>query len=287
MSRSNPTTNTPNPATRFFEWNGEHGTYRYYDKETKQRVDVGTKFMFIMLDQLATVKGWHEASESSIYANEVRDTRTEPLTVKSFKGGPIASGLYANIKDTVAAHGGHFVANCYIAFKEGEGKDARLVMGSVQFKGAGLVAWFEFVKANRADVYEKAVMSDGFTEGKKGKVTYRIPKFRIIELGAENHDMATALDRELQAYLAGYFERAKISGVARDAVNGQYVEDAPTTDADASPFNDEGSEPPADYRTPMGPQGKKLLNQPGPHSKATVGRPEPHQQPAEEEEVIF
>ena len=38
MSRSNPTENTnPNPAVRFFEWNGEGGAVRYYDKTAKKK----------------------------------------------------------------------------------------------------------------------------------------------------------------------------------------------------------------------------------------------------------
>lgn len=276
MSRSNPTTNTPNPATRFFEWNGEQGTIHYYDKTTKQRVDMGSQFSFILLDQLAVVKGWHEPSQSGIYSNEVRDTRIEPMTVKAFKGGVIGQGLYASIKDKVAVAGGKFTANCYVAFK---GDDNALAMGAIQFKGGALSAWFEFVKANRADIYSKAVLIDGFTEGQHGRVKFRVPAFKIIALGEENNDAATAIDRELQTYLAGYFERTKTQGVARDAVGDEGTDAPHSNDGDESPFNegddsfvtDDGKQPPADYRTPAGPQGKKLLNQPGPRSTATVG----------------
>ena len=38
MSRSNPTDNTPNPAVRWFEWNGEQGGIRYYDKDKKTQL---------------------------------------------------------------------------------------------------------------------------------------------------------------------------------------------------------------------------------------------------------
>ena len=38
MSRSNPVENSPNPATRWFEWDGSAGGLRYYDKEAKQQV---------------------------------------------------------------------------------------------------------------------------------------------------------------------------------------------------------------------------------------------------------
>lgn len=205
MSRSNPTDNTPNPATRWFEWNGEQGTVRYYDKAEKKNIDVGTEFSFILLDQLASVGGWHEASESGIYSNEVRDTRQDVMLVKSFKGGTIAEGLYKAIKDKASVAGGYFVANCYIAYKNGDG----LTIGSLKFKGAALHAWTEFVRANRAGVYEKAIEIHGFTEGKKGRVVYRVPELRLKDLSPASNSAAVELDKQLQAYLEAYLKRTK------------------------------------------------------------------------------
>jgi hypothetical protein len=56
---------------------------RYYDKEAKKNVDVGADFTFILLDQLASVRGWHDDSNSGIYSNEVKDTTQEALVVKA------------------------------------------------------------------------------------------------------------------------------------------------------------------------------------------------------------
>jgi hypothetical protein len=140
MSRSNPTDGIRNPSTRWFEFasGADGGFVRYYDKDAEKNVELGDakeggKFLFILLDELATVKGWHDASESAIYANEVRDTRQDALVVKAFKGGELASGLYAGIKDRIVAVGGHFVASCYIAYKDGDA----LRLGNIRFKGAG------------------------------------------------------------------------------------------------------------------------------------------------------
>ena len=114
MSRSNPQEHLSNPAVRWFEWNGEKGVIRFYDKDAKTNVDVPLPFTFLLLDQLATVRGWHDASASGIYANEVRDTTKDTLVVKSFKGGTIAEGLYKDIKADVneprvtAKTSGHF-----------------------------------------------------------------------------------------------------------------------------------------------------------------------------------
>lgn len=211
MSRSNPHENgAPNPATRWFEWNGELGTVRYYDREAKQNVEVGSDFTFILLDELATVKGWHEASQSGIYANEIRDTRQEVFIVRAFKGGTLAEGLYKDIKDRIKVSGGQFVTNCYIAFKLNDG----LAMGSLQFKGAALGAWMEFRKAHRAELLTKAVRIHGYTEGKKGRIVFRVPGLSIADITAESNAAAVALDMALQTYLKGYLSRTKRDQVA-------------------------------------------------------------------------
>lgn len=232
MSRSNPNDNgTPNPAVRWFEWNGELGTVRYYDKETKQNVDVGCDFTFVLLDQLGSVRGWHDASSSGIYSNEVKDTRQEVFVVKAFKGGVLAEGIYKDIKDRINNQGGQFVANCYIAFKNG---GASLAIGSLRFKGAALGAWMEFSKAHRADLYKKAVRVHGFTEGKKGRIVFRVPVLELANLSESSNTEATALDVTLQEFFAGYFQRTK-----RDQV-----------DTPAAHVRDEHYDEPPDYVSP-------------------------------------
>jgi hypothetical protein len=214
MSRSNPSENTnPNPATRWFEWNGEHGVVRYYDKEAKKNVDVGSDFTFILLDQLGSVRGWHDASDSGIYSNEVKDTRQDALVVKAFKGGTIAEGIYKDIKDRVNVVGGQFVANCYIAFK---GDGGALAIGSLRLKGAALGAWMEFCKSHRADLYKKGIRIKGFTEGKKGKAVFRVPNLSTKETSPETDAAAIALDTTLQEFL-----RRKLARTKRDQVDVQ------------------------------------------------------------------
>lgn len=221
MSRSNPTVNNPNPATRWFEWNGENGVVKYYDKETKKSVAVGDNFTFILLDELGCVKGWHDASESGIHSNEVKDTRAETLVVKSFKGGILAEGLYKDIRDRVAAAGGQFVANCYIAFRNGE----ELVLGSIQFKGAALGSWMEFQKANRSEVYKKAVQIKGSVEGKKGRIVFKTPIFHLRDISEETNQEAVALDAALQEYLKGYFARTRVEQTEKVTQYEDYSQD--------------------------------------------------------------
>ena len=224
MSRSNPTEAARNPSTRWFEWSGgaDGGYVRWYNKETKEHVRV-ENFVFLLLDELATVQGWHDPSESAIFANEVRDTRQDTFVVRSFKGGELASGLYASIKDRITAVGGHFVSSCYIGYKDVEG----LRIGNIRFKGAALGAWMEFKKqcptkkdASGKSVkayYVDAVKIDGFEQQKKGGTTFRIPKFGLVPLSEDTNKQAIALDGELQAYLSDYLKRPRAEAAAAAA----------------------------------------------------------------------
>jgi hypothetical protein len=227
MSRSRPhAQQNPNPATRWVEWQGETGVVRYYDKDAKTNHEVPLPFTFLLLDELATVGGWNDASQSAIYANEVRDTRTDVLTVKSFKGGEIATGLYSAIKEHVTskAVGGHFMANCYIAFKDDRGA---LALGALRFKGAALGSWMDFRKEHRADLYDKAVVVTGYTEGKKGRITFRMPTFALKDTSAQTNADAQALDATLQAYLDVYLSRT-----VKDADAGRAHDEPPSNDDD-------------------------------------------------------
>lgn len=204
MSRSNPSEHLSNPSTRWFEWNGEKGLVRYYDKDAKENVDVPLPFTFLLLDQLGSVRGWHDASGSGIYSNEVKDTTKEPMVVKAFKGGILAEGLYREIKDRVNTAGGSFNANCYLAYKHGEA----LEIGCIRFKGAALGAWMDFSREHRGDLYKIAIKIDTFTEGKKGRIVFRVPVFKALPVSAETNGAAAALDEELQEFLQGYLSRA-------------------------------------------------------------------------------
>lgn len=203
MSRSNPTANSQSPCTRWFEWGGASGTVKYYDKDKKETVDIGSDFTFILLDELSTVKGWHDSSQSGIYANEVRNTRENELTVKAFKGGVLAQGLYKDIKDKVNAFGGKFTTNCYIAYKDG----GTLKIGSLQLAGAALNEWVEFKKEHKGDIYTSSVRINGSKDGKKGSVKFKTPKFSVGTITEETDEAACLLDRELQEYLNGYMAR--------------------------------------------------------------------------------
>jgi hypothetical protein len=224
MSRSNPTDGMKNPSTRWFEWAGgdDGGIVKWYDRETKETHKLPLPFTFLLLDELATVKGWHEPSQSGIYSNEVRDTRQEVLVVKSFNGGEMASGLYADIKEKVVFKGGGYHSSIYIAYKDGE----ELRIGNLSLGGAALSAWMDFKKraATKKDASGKslkayfidAVTITGYNEAKKGKIVYRTPTFALKEVSPATNQQAIALDAELQAFLSDYLKRPKADAAKPD-----------------------------------------------------------------------
>jgi hypothetical protein len=233
MSRSNPTDGVRNPSTRWFEWAGgdDGGFVKWYDKEAKEYRKVELPFTFLLLDELSTVKGWHEPSESSIYANEVRDTRQETLVVKAFKGGELATGLYGNIKDTIVAKGGHYHASIYIAYKDGE----ELKLGNLGLKGAASGAWMDFkkktsTKDGKRAYYVDAVQIVGFDQAKKGATNFRVPKFALKVTQPATDAQAVALDAELQAFLTAYLKRPKAEAASGGAPPDEGVDDIPLPD---------------------------------------------------------
>ena len=209
MSRSNPNEGVKNPSRRWFEWAGgsDGGVIRYYDKEKKENITLALPVVFILLDELATVRGWHDPSESGIYCNEVRDTRQDTFVVKAFKGGELASGLYATIRDRIKAVGGHFQSSCYVGFKDSA--SSPLELGNLSFKGAALNAWVEFKTANRVELFKQAFAITGYKDAKKGATAYRVPTFALRAISSETDQAAIALDQELQDYLSSYLKKSR------------------------------------------------------------------------------
>lgn len=202
MSRSRPSQSIPNPATRRFKWHGATGVLRYWDKAQEKEISVEAPFRFILLDERSTVTGFHEASNSAIYANEVKSTTQSPLTVKS-KAGVLAEGFYKDIRAEVGEVGGNFTANLYVAF---QGKDG-LEIGLIQFRGAGLKEWMEFRKTSRNKVYEKAITLTGAVKGRKGSVTFYSPTFELSDSSANDDGIAKDLDEQLQDYFDAMSKR--------------------------------------------------------------------------------
>lgn len=244
MSRSNPTANNPNPTTRWFEWSGSNGCIQWFDKtkdnpKTKQKgvnVSVKVPFAFIVLDDLHTITGYSKQLKSGVTANEVRDLRADVLHARYHKAGPIASGLYADIKEKVKAASGKFASSVYIAYRDG----SELKLGNLRIAGASLGPWIDFKAAHRKELLEKGVVITGSVDDVNGDVEFKRPVFAIKDILPATNEAAIKLDHELQTFLKSYFEKAR--GSAPSA--GQ------TAEAAALPSGRAAVPPPNDPETP-------------------------------------
>lgn len=230
MSRSEPAM-AANPATRFFEWKAEKGELQYYDKERKENIPVRLPFAFLILDEVSQVGGGIKVNGKyeGYWSNAVKNLNTQIITVKS-KGGIVASGLYADLKER---KGLHYEKGLYIAFY---GDDGDLQIGFLKFKGSSLGAWFEFTKAHR-NLYAGAFAIKARSDVIKGdKGDYYTPVFvHKPEVSEDAENVAKMLDVELQKYLKAYFA---YKGVDDDDAN-------PTHTGDDVPYM-----PPSNYEVP-------------------------------------
>lgn len=206
MSRSNPTGNSRNPSTRWFEWKGSEGRLVWYDKEnTKENIVVPDGFRFLVLDQLSCVTGYNKKAKSGIYSNEVR-SNSDIMLVKYFTGDVIAEGTWNSIKEKVVYAKGKFAKSVYIAFK---GAD-QLVIGNIRMAGSALGPWFDFNKKHGKELDNSAVEMRAGPKDTTGDVEFVPPAFAIVPTTHETNEAAIALDRELQEFLKGYLSKSHV-----------------------------------------------------------------------------
>src|ERR1022692_442279 len=165
MSRSNSDLDAQlvTPCKKFFSWSSTKKMFEFYDKESKTKIDLPLPFTFLVLDNLVTIGGFSDADQAGYYANEIRNLKKEPFSVRLGKKGVVATGLYADVMKQCADF--EFTQSCYIAYKEG----ADMVIGNIAFRGASLGTYFDFKKNN--DLMKIAVQVKSTVEGKKGAVT--------------------------------------------------------------------------------------------------------------------
>ena len=205
MSRTNNTDRPRNPATMFIKWGSDAKSWTTYVKDDNggHTINIPVETPFIVLDQLQTVSGFDESSGTGFWGNEVRHN-DDLITLKSGKK-TVMTGTWAEIKSTT---GTKFTSSIYAMAKiDGEYK-----MVNFQLSGAALSGWFDFLESigGKGKVYGDNVIAVTSTEeGKKGRVTFSIPRFEIIStsLSDEAHDQADAMDRTLQEYLGTYIEQ--------------------------------------------------------------------------------
>lgn len=212
MSRSNQTENAVNPAQKFIEWSGSEGKFKYFDKEKKENVFIELPFYFLPLDQLSTTKGYDEKAGLGFYSNEIRNTKTDMLTVRT-KNGVVMTGLYENVKEKLSSRGLDYVQSVYVAIKEGKS----YVLANLQLKGSALGPYIEFCKGKKMSEIGVAVKKAN--PMKKGATKYFEPVYEILKVSEEANNAAIELDKELQEYLTPYLAKNASTVAAGEVVD--------------------------------------------------------------------
>lgn len=202
MSRSNPTIS--NPAVKFFRWAGGNGELVHYDKEQEKEIVEKLPFEFLVLDQLATIAGFSDEDQSGFWSNEVRNTKTDELTVRTSKGTKF-TGLYADLMGDRNCTGAKYAKSVYIAYKDG----GAYTIGNFKIYGAALTSWIDFCKSKNVLKCGVSLTGKGDVQT-KGKTEYYLPVFDATQPKPEDDSAANLLDQELQIYLHQYFASKRV-----------------------------------------------------------------------------
>jgi len=181
MSLSNPT--VKNPCTKFITFKGDKGIFEWYDKEKEKKTQLRLPCFFIVLDQLSTITGFHEGSNSGIYANEIHSLAKEELKVKSFKGNVSIVGKYTDIKGSIKEVGGKFTKSIYaMLFMKEENGSYSTELVNFQLCGSSFASWMNL----KFDANSHCVgIEEDMLKESKGAIKYFMPVFKRYAMNKE------------------------------------------------------------------------------------------------------
>jgi hypothetical protein len=204
------------PVTKYVTWSSNDKCFSYYDRENKVNVNLKLPVRIIHFRDFASIKGFDDRSQSSIYSNEVTSVKNEPLVVRSFKGGELIKGLYADIKLKLKELGGKYNMSMY-AMVEGE-------LVNISIGGAILQHWSDFSKDNRGKFLTNYINVDSALDLKKGSVKYSVPVFSLGEVIPPSvSNNADVLDDELLEF----FKKRKKQASEENAAIETHAEEVP------------------------------------------------------------
>jgi len=190
----------PNPVRYFVSFSGATGTFSYWDREAKEKVDLGESVDMVLMDTRSAVTGWNEEHGGRIFSNRVKSI-TEEFTVRCGKE-TLNVGLWSAIKDEVKSNGGKFCTEAFCLMNiEGVWEPVQL-----DFSGASLGDWMTFVESvgGKWNLYQNVISITKGEQKKKGAVKFFGLTFKQGELPTELSDEANTFnDDMLQPYLKG------------------------------------------------------------------------------------
>ena len=222
MSRSEEfKQNLTNPANLRLTWKSAEKRYISYNTITKTKETLGN-IEFIVLSETVSICGFNEAQNMGIFSNEIKNTKTEELVVRT-KNGILISGLYSDIKEKLGPLGGNFANNLSIKLKTGE-------LAVLQLSGAALKVWFDYKELNKGKLLSNWVTTTGITEMKKGAVKYCVPVLTLGSILTKDEDVSAENDYEkIKAYRNSFLEKTSLDAILQEHNTGmdEAIDDIP------------------------------------------------------------
>lgn len=170
----------------------------WYSKELEKEIKLEMPFTFVWLENCSSVMGYDADKQQGIYSNEVLNTKTEPLTVKS-GNEIIAEGLYTNIKAEIKSRGAKYCNPVYALMKneEDEYEVVRFLM-----VGSSRDAWSSFNNKTKNKTHAIVCYDITQKETPNGDV-YDVPVLKYMPLDEE---FAVEADRVAMKVIDPYFK---------------------------------------------------------------------------------
>jgi len=199
FAHTNESPKSSNPTTKYLAWKSVDKQFSYYDKASGDNIAVELPLRFVFLQHYHTIKGWNDATQTGIYSNEVFYIGKENLSVQTFKGKKIASGLYKDIKPDVVAAGGKYHRSVYVMLEDGS-------VANIALKGAVVKEWSDFMEASRNLIDNQWVEVTSSKDEKKGSVKYSVPVFSLGKpLNVDQSNQADSAAGALKKHMDNYF----------------------------------------------------------------------------------
>ncbi len=183
LDELNNNNHATNPASLKITWKSAEKRFASYDLVTKEQALLGN-IQFALLTETISIAGFHQEQNVGIFSNEIKNTKTEPLSVRT-KNGVLIEGLYNSISEKL--QGGKFANNLYVRLRNGE-------LAVIQLSGAALKQYFLYKEANKGKIASNWITITGVKDEKKGAIKYSTPIFTIGEALTQDETDTSELD---------------------------------------------------------------------------------------------
>lgn len=196
------------PVDFYAKYKSKEKAFVYYNGS--EEVPIEMPFKFAVINQYATVTGYNQKNSCGVFSNEVRNTKRETLTVRTWKpeGNIIAEGFWNEIKPTVVAQGGAYTRSIYAVLEDGTPVNLQVAKSASQ-------EWSSFCKEfgggyDNPNFDTNWVEMTGAENRKNGSIEYSVPQFSFgKKITAKQDELIQPHVKNIGEYMEAYFSIVK------------------------------------------------------------------------------